>query len=201
MRLYDYHAAPNPRLVRIYLAEKGISIPTVQVDITKGEHQSAKFLKHNPMGRVPVLELDDSTYLSETVAICRYFEVLHPEPALFGSDAKNQAVVEMWRRRMEFDVALPAMMAMRHTHPMFAHEKQIEAYAELSRQRVEGTMQWLNEELGGREYIAGDTYTIADITALIGFDFGRIVDLRVPEHLPALWRWYQSVRSRPSSSS
>ena len=201
MKLYDYKPAPNPRLVRIFLAEKGIEVPTEQIDISKGENRSETFLAINPMGGLPVLELDDGTRIAETAAICRYFEELHPEPALMGQSPVQAAQVEMWRRRMELDVALPVMLCFRNTHEYFrGRYPQFQDYGEACGKQALKRLQWLDEELGGREFIAGDQYTIADITALIGIDFGRMVDIGVDD-LPNVQRWHQQVSARPSASA
>ena len=167
MKLYDTTIAPNPRRVRIYLAEKGIEVPTVQVDIGKRENQEPAFLAKNPMGGVPILELDDGTIIAESVAICRYFEELNPEPPLMGIDSTDRAVVEMWQRRMELEVALQVMMTFRNTHDYLKGRiVQVPEYGEVSRKHALTRFEWLDRELDDREFVAGDRYTIADITLL-----------------------------------
>ncbi len=201
MKLYDYEPAPNPRLVRIFLAEKGIEVPREQVDISKGENREDAFLAINPMGGLPVLELDDGTRIAETAAICRYFEALNPEPALMGRDALDCALVEMWRRRMELEVALPIMLCFRNTHEYFSGRyPQFRDYGEACGKQALKRLQWLDGEMASRDYIAGKDYTIADITALIGIDFGRMVDIRLQD-LPNLQRWHQRVSARPSAGA
>ncbi len=202
MKLYDTTIAPNPRRVRIYLAEKGIEVPTVQVDIGKRENQAPEFLAKNPMGGVPILELDDGTIIAESVAICRYFEELNPEPPLMGIDSTDRAVVEMWQRRMELEVALPVMMTFRNTHDYLKGRiVQVPEYGVVSRKHALSRFEWLDRELDDREFVAGDRYTIADITLLIGVDFGRASDIRISSEQKNLVRWYEEVSSRPSAKA
>ena len=200
MKLYDSKMAPNPRRVRIFLAEKGIEVPTVQVDLAKAENRGAEYLAKNPMGGVPVLELDDGTFVAETVAICRYFERTHPEPPLMGTGAQGEAVVEMWQRRMEFEVALPIMQVFRNTHEFFKGRiPQVAEYGEVCRAQALKRLEWLDRELAGRPFVAGDAYTIADITALCGIDFGRPTGIRIASEWKHLQRWHESVSARPSA--
>lgn len=202
MKLYDSSFAPNPRRVRIFLAEKGIEVPTVQVDIGKAENRRPEFLAKNPRGGIPVLELDDGAYLAESVAICRYFEEMQPEPALMGTDARDRAVVEMWNRRMELEVALPIMQSFRNTHDFFKGRiPQVPEYGAVCKDAATKNLEWLDEELASREFVAGDRYTIADITALVGVDFGRTTDIRVQPEQKNLQRWYDAVSSRPSAKA
>jgi glutathione S-transferase len=202
VKLYDSTMAPNPRRVRIFLAEKGVEVPTVQVDIAKAENRKPPFLERNPLGGVPVLELDDGTHLAESVAICRYFEETHPEPPLMGTDARDRAWVEMWQRRMELEVALPVMQCFRNTHAFFQGRiEQVPEYGEVCRRSAEKRLAWLDGQLADRAFVAGERYTIADITALVGIDFGRVVKIRIdPEH-KHLQRWYEAVSSRPSAKA
>jgi glutathione S-transferase len=202
MKLYDSVNAPSPRRVRIFLAEKGIEVPTVQVDIGDAENRRPEFLSKNPMGGVPVLELDDGTYLAESVAICRYFEEVQPEPALMGADARDRAIVEMWNRRMEFEIAFPVMQSFRNTHDFFKGRiPQVPEYGEVSKAWAMKRFEWLDAELASREFIAGDRYTIADITAQVGIDFGRVTDIRIQPEQKNLQRWYDAVSSRPSAKA
>ena len=151
MKIYDYKLAPNPRRVRVFLAEKGISVPFEEVDIFKGINRQPEFLKKNSLGGIPVLELDDGRYLAESVAICRYFELLHPEPALFGKGAFEQANVEMWNRRIELAVLVPVGMVWGHSHELTrARIKQIPEMGEQSRKVVEQRYQWLDREARGQ---------------------------------------------------
>jgi len=203
MKLHETATAPNCRRVRIFLAEKGIDVPTVHVDLGKAENRQEEFRKKNPMGRVPVLELDDGTFIAESVAICRYFEQQQPEPVLMGGDDPEQAAaIEMWQRRMEMEVALPIMQVFRNTHPYFAGRiEQFSDYGEAQRRHATKRLAWLDAELANREFIAGDEYTIADITALIGIDFGRVTGFKVTDETPNLKRWHQAVSSRPSAKA
>lgn len=200
MKLYDSKMAPNPRRVRVFLAEKGVEVPTVQVDIGKAENRQPAYLAKNPMGGVPILELDDGTVLSESVAICRYFEETHPDPPLMGTDAKDRAVVEMWQRRMELEVALPAMQCFRNTHDFFKGRiPQVPEYGEVMRELAGKRLAWLDEVLAEREFVAGERYTIADITALVGIDFGRVTGIRIQPDQKHLQRWHEAVSARPSA--
>ena len=203
MKLYQSTGAPNPRRVTIFLAEKGIEIEKIEVSIAKGEHRLPDFLEKNPLGRVPIIELDDGSFLAETVAICRYFEGLQPEPALFGSDNEDRAVIEMWNRRMEFEIFGNFGAWFRNTHDFFKGRiPQVPEYGEVSRDALFARMDWLDGELADREFIAGDRYTIADITAQCAFGFfGKILkSLPTPEQ-KNLSRWYDGVCARPSADA
>ena len=200
MKLYDSKAAPNPRRVRIFLAEKGVELPTVQVDLGKAENRAAPFLERNPFGGVPVLELDDGTHLAESVAICRYVERLHPAPPLLGTDAKDEALVEMWQRRMELDLFNQVTGSFRHTHDFFKGRiEQVLEYGAVCKRAAEKRLAWLDGELAGRPFVAGERYTIADITALCAIDFGRVTGIRIQPDQKHLQRWHEAVSSRPSA--
>ncbi len=202
MKLYDTTTAPNPRRVRIFLAEKGVEVPTVQVDIPGKENRRPPFNEKNPMQGVPMLELDNGTCISESVAICRYFEETHPDPPLMGVDAADKALVEMWNRRMEHHVALPCMNSFRHTHAFFADRiEQLPEFGALQKSEALRMMAWLDDELAEREFIAGDRFTIADITALCGIDFGRITKIGIADDQANLKRWHDAVSSRPSAAA
>jgi glutathione S-transferase len=188
--------------VRIFLAEKGIQVPYEEVDIGKAVNRSPEFRKKNPMGTVPVLELDDGTCIAESVAICRYFEELHPNPPLMGVDARDRAVVEMWQRRMEFELLLPTANSFRHRHEFFKGRiPQVPEFAEVSRKAAENGLAWLDQVLADRPFIAGERYTIADITALCSVDFGRVSKLRIQPEQKNLTRWYEAVSTRPSAKA
>ena len=200
MKLYDLKAGTNPRRVRIFLAEKGITVPTVQVDMMKGENKTAEYLAKNPMGTLPLLELDDGTYLAKSVAICRYFEELHPEPPLFGSTARERAVIEMWNRRMELELLVPITNAFVHLSPFWQGRcTQIAEAGHAARAHAEARMRWLDRELAGRPFIAGDHYTIADITAQCACLLGKNTGTPIPADLPHLTAWFQTVSKRPSA--
>ena len=201
MKLFDGGLAPNPRRVRIYLAEKSIEVPLVPIDMTALEHKSEKVSSRNPLQRLPVLELDDGTIISETIAICRYFEELHPEPPLMGIDALDKAIVEMWSRRMELHLLMPVAHAFRHLHPAMKEWEvpQVAEWGEANKPRVIETLNWLDGELADHEFIAGERYTIADITAMISIDFMKPARIKVPEDCENLLRWYKTVSLRPSA--
>jgi glutathione S-transferase len=202
MKIYNSATAPNPRRVRIFLAEKGIQVPYEEVDIVKAVNRTPEFRKKNPLGTVPVLELDDGTCISESVAICRYFEELHPNPPLMGVDARDRAIVEMWQRRMEFELLQSIANSFRHRHEFFKGRiAQVPEYAEVSRQNAEKSLAWLDEVLADRPFVAGERYTIADITALVAIDFGRVSKIRIQPEQKNLTRWYEAVSSRPSAKA
>jgi len=203
MKIYDSLGAPNPRRVRVFLAEKGITnVPFVQVNIATAENRKTEFLKINPMGGIPVLELDDGTHIAESVAICRYFENIKPEPPLMGVDAKDKAVVEMWNRRMEFEILAMTAASFRNTSDFFKGRiPQVKEYGEIAKSAALKRLEWLDTVLADREFIAGPRYTIADITALIGIDFGRTTAIKIQENQKNLARWHQAVSSRPSAKA
>ncbi|MDE2580562.1 MAG: glutathione S-transferase family protein [Rhodospirillales bacterium] len=200
MKLFDLKAGMNPRRVRIFLAEKGIDIPRVEVDMKAGENRKQDFLAINPMGTMPVLELDDGTHLAESISICRYFEELYPDPPLFGTSALERAHIDMWTRRMEFEIARPIVEAFTRTSPFWTGRRhQMPAAAELAREMANTTMSWLDGELSRRPFIAGDSYTIADIVAQCAFVLGKNTGTPIPSECWNLQRWYQDVTRRPSA--
>jgi glutathione S-transferase len=200
VKLYDSKAAPNPRRVRIFLAEKGVELERVPVDLAKAENRTAPFLARNPFGGVPVLELDDGTCISESVAICRYLERLYPAPPLLGTDPKDEALVEMWQRRMELDLFGSVTGSFRHTHDFFKGRiEQVPEYGAVCKRAAEKRLAWLDGELAGRPFVAGERYTIADVTALCAVDFGRVTGIRIQPDQKHLQRWYEAVSSRPSA--
>jgi glutathione S-transferase len=202
VKIYDSRNAPNPRRVRIFLAEKNIQVPYEEVDIGKRVNRDEEFRKKNPLGTVPVLELDDGTFISESVAICRYFEELHPQPPLFGADAKRRAVVEMWNRRMEFNILQPIADTFRQRHDFFKGRiRQLPEYAEVQRLNAEDGLAWLDRELGAHRFIAGDQFSIADITAVVAIDFGRVSRIAIKPDQTNLARWHTEVSARPSSTA
>ncbi len=202
MKLYDSKMAPNPRRVRIFLAEKGIEVPTVQVDIGKAENRQPPYLARNPLGGVPVLELDDGSHIAESVAICRYFEEIQPEPPLFGTDAVDRARVEMWQRRMELEVFLMTAQSFRNTHDFFKGRiPQVPEFGAVCKESALKRLAWLDGELANREFVAGERYTIADITALCGIDFGRVTGITIGPDQKNLARWHEAVSSRPSAKA
>ena len=202
MKLHDSAMAPNPRRVRIFLAEKGIEVPTVQVDLGKSENREPPFLALNPLGGVPILELDDGSVISESVAICRYFEETQPEPALLGSDAQDRANVEMWQRRAELVLFNNVTGCFRNTHDFFKGRiPQVAEYGAVCKEGAISSLGFFDDRLSNSEFLSGDAYTIADITALVALDFGRISEIRIgPEH-KHLTRWYETVSNRPSANA
>jgi glutathione S-transferase len=203
MKLIQSKVAPNPRRVRIFLAEKGIEIPYEDVDLLKKEHKQSNFSRYNPMKQVPVLVFDDGSALSESVAICRYFERLRPEPCLFGKGALEEARVEMWQRRVELSLFYTVAQVFRHLHPAMKDLEvpQLPQWAEANRPRVYEMLSLLNEELAERPFIAGDTYSIADITALVAIDFMKPARIAQPVELTHLLRWHDAVSARPSATA
>jgi glutathione S-transferase len=202
MLLYDSKVAPNPRRVRIFLAEKGIEVPTRQVDIGTAESRQPRFLAKNPLGALPVLELDDGTCIAESVAICRYFEEVQPSPPLMGTDARDRAIVEMWSRRTELELWRYVTGCFQNTHAFFAGRiEQVPAWGELCRKTARERLAWLDGELAERPFVAGPRYTIADITLLCAIDFGRVVEIRIAPEQKHLARWHEAVSSRPSAKA
>ncbi len=203
MKLYDSGRAPNPRRTRIFLAEKGINLPSEQVDIMKMEHKRPEYTAINPLQRMPALVLDDGTVITESIAICRYFEALRPEPQLFGADAKEIALVEMWNRRCEINFMFSVQAVFRHLHPSMRELEvpQLPEWAEANKPRVVWFLELLDRELGSREFIAGDRYSVADITALVTVDFMKPARLAVPEGCNNVKRWHAAVSARPSASA
>ncbi len=201
MKLYSGGIAPNPRRVSIFLAEKGVEIETVQFDIARLEHKGEALTKINPRQRLPVLELDDGTILCESVAICRYIEELYPEPNLMGRDAIERAVVEMWQRQIELEFFLPVANAFRHLHPMAKalEPVQIREWGELNQKRAVAAMRGLDHDLAGRQFIAGDRFSIADITAIAAYQFLKPGRIDEPEDIPHLKRWFEDMMARPST--
>lgn len=204
MKLYTSHRAPNPRRVRWVMAEKGIEdVEIVEVDILAGEHKTPEYQSRVGVPHLPALTLDDGATLSESIAIGRYLESLYPEPNLFGHDAREQAVVEMWTRRAEFYLANPIMLSVRHSHPALAalEATQLPQVAEYNRAAAERFMKTLDRHLAEREFMALDRFTIADIIAVVGLDFARLVRYRPPEEFVHLGRWLETCRARPAAKA
>ncbi|MBY0613164.1 MAG: glutathione S-transferase family protein [Beijerinckiaceae bacterium] len=200
MKLYDGGRAPNPRRVRIFLAEKGLSVPIVPVDIGNLEHKGPAYTQINPYQLVPALELDDGSVIGESVAICRYFEELHPEPPLFGTGAKGKAEVEMWNRRVEFSLYQSVQAVFRHLHPAMAEMQvpQIPAWGDANKARVIEMLESFDVVLGQRPFLSESGFSIADISAGITVDFMKPARLLVPEALTNVHRWHAALRARPS---
>jgi glutathione S-transferase len=203
MKLYDSGRAPNPRRVRVFLAEKGITVPTEQVDLGAMQQKSAAFTAVNPVQRVPVLVLDDGTIIAESIAICRYFEALNPDPPLFGADAKEIAKIEMWNRRLELHLLFPVSHVFRNTHPAMKEMEvpQVPAWAEANKPRIAEFLGIFDRELADRRFAAGECYTVADITGLVAIDFLKPARLAVPEACVNVRRWHADVAARPSAGA
>jgi glutathione S-transferase len=203
MRLYNSPLAPSPRRVRIFLAEKGLSVPTVDVDLARLEQKSENFSALNPFERIPVLTLDDGVAICESIAICRYFEELHPDPPLFGVGALDRAMVEMWQRRLELGLFLHIANAFRHAHPHMARMEapQIAELAESSKPKALEAMARIDRELANREFAAGDRFSVADITGLVALDFAKSARIAIPPELVHLNRWHEALKKRPSAAA
>lgn len=194
--------APNPRRVRIFAAEKGIALPTRDLSIPDREHKSEEFLALNPRGQTPALQLDDGTVIAESVAICRYLEVMHPEPPLFGRDPREQALVEMWSRRVEMILMPPVGAVWVHTHPFTARLPGRNAeWGEANRPRADEAMRFFDTALQGREFIATDEYTVADILLLTTVDFAGFIGIAMSGDLTSLRAWHARVSARPSAAA
>lgn len=202
MKLYDTPMAPNARRVRMFLAEKGIQVECIDIDLQKGDNLTAEFRDKNPFAKVPVLELDDGTVISESVAICRYFEEIQPEPALFGHSAIERANIEMWQRRAEFGFLLPTGMTFQHCTGFFKDRMTPNKdWGEDCKKSAYGYLKLINQHLADSVYLAGDSFSIADITMLTSLDFGRVVDIRLNEKHEHIQRWYKLVSERPSAKA
>ncbi|MBS0363048.1 MAG: glutathione S-transferase family protein [Proteobacteria bacterium] len=201
MKLYGApYPAPNPRRVRIFLAEKGIDLPETPVDMMQREHKSPEHKARNSMGQVPTLELDDGSHISETVAICRYFDETQPDPPMFGTTPKAKALVDMWVRRVEFTVMTPVGMYWRHAHPRTAALlTQYKDFGESNAETYKGAQRWLDRELDGREWLAGDSYSMADICLLTTVDFAKWIGLPMEAEHANLAAWHARASARPSA--
>ncbi|MDT8427308.1 MAG: glutathione S-transferase family protein [Pseudomonadales bacterium] len=202
MKLYTYTNAPNPRRVSLFLAEKGLEIPVVEVNLRIMEHKKPDFLVKNPRAKVPVLELDDGSFISETLAICRYLEALHPEPSLFGDTPKKIGEIEMNNRILEFDFYQPLGVAWRNgpvVKKVYGEMKQIPEAREQAEEQVKAFYERFDAMLKEREYVAGDYFSMADIIALTTIDFATtLVELKPDAGLKHLWAWYERVNQRPA---
>ncbi len=203
MKLYtENYPAPNPRKVHIYLAEKGLSVDRVHTRMAERQHKAPDFMQKNSLGQVPVLETDDGKFISESIAICRYFEALHPAPPMFGRDPFDAAMVEMWIRRAEFRLWNPMGQVWINADPRTAvvNPNQFKDYGEHSKKILAGAMKWIDRELGdGREFLAGKQFTMADIVLLCGLDFAKFIHQDIPEEAQNLRAWHARVSARPSA--
>ncbi|MEP0354233.1 glutathione S-transferase [Paraglaciecola sp.] len=202
MKIYDAKTAPSPRRVRIFLAEKAIPMEYVQVDLQKGENLSTEMLTKNPVGKIPILELDDGACISEGASICRYFEEIQPEPSLMGATALEKAQIDMWHRQVELYFFGQVGMCFQHSTGYFKDRMTpVKEYGEVAGKNATGFLNVLERRLAESEYIAGDYYSIADITALCALDFARVVNIQLTEKHPNLKRWYDLVSNRPSAKA
>jgi glutathione S-transferase len=203
MLLYHDTRAPNPRRVRIFLAEKGVAYDTIEVSIAAMQHQSPEFRKKSPLALLPVLELADGKVLRESMAISRFLEEQFPEPNLLGADAWERAQIEQWNRHAELELLIPIAQVFRHTHAFWnGRIKQSAEYGEIMREQVTSRFDWFDSELAQRPYLAGDRFTVADITALCAIDFGKVAQIRIdPAAHPHLASWHQRVSERPSAKA
>ena len=202
MKLYNHSQAPNPRRVRIFAAEKGIELVLEEIDILAGQSRTPEFLAKNSSGGVPLLELDDGSYLSESVAICRYLEGLHPEPNLLGRDLREQAEIERWNRRMEIELLAAIGRTFQNTSPIFQGRfKQFPEYGEAQRAVAYQRLERMDHELNGHQFVACNRFTIADITAMIAIDFGRVSKIAIQPDQKNLARWHAEVSARPSAKA
>ncbi len=203
MILYgERNPAPNPRRVRIFIAEKGIDLPETRLALPKREHKSEDHLKRNSLGQVPTLELDDGRTISESVSICRYLEALNPAPPLFGRDAFEAATIDQWIRRIEFRLMQPVGMVWIHADPRTAPLlRQFNEFGESNRAIYASACRWLDRDMAGRAFIAGDAYSMADIVALTTIDFASFVHMPLTEETPNLLAWHARVSARPSASA
>ncbi|MBI1686071.1 glutathione S-transferase family protein [Caulobacter hibisci] len=203
MKLYDSRRAPNPRRVRWFMAEKGIEdVEIVEIDIFAGQHRAPDYLAKAGLPNVPALEIDETTTITESVAICRYLESAYPEPNLFGADPREVAVIEMWARRAEMLVATPLMLTVRHSHPALAAiETQVPEVAANNRAAAEKGIRVLDRRLAESPFIAGDRVTIADILAVTGIDFARMARFRPDPELAHVKRWLEAMMARPAAKA
>ncbi|MGE0398008.1 MAG: glutathione S-transferase family protein [Kofleriaceae bacterium] len=203
MLLYHDPRAPNPRRVRVFLAEKGVAYDTIEVLIANAAHQTAEFRQKNPIALLPVLELSDGRVLRESMAICRYIEELHPEPNLFGADPWERAQVEMWNRHAELELLWPIQQVFRNTNKFWEGRiKQAPDFGQIMREVIDERFTWFDSELGRRPYLVGERFTVADITALCAIDFGKPSQIRIDaaKH-PNLAAWHARVSERPSTKA
>jgi glutathione S-transferase len=203
MLLYHDPRAPNPRRVRIFLAEKGVAYDTIEVSIAAAAHQTIEFRKKNPIALLPVLELADGKVLRESMAISRYIEELYPEPNLIGADAWERAQIEQWNRHAELELLWPIAQVFRNTHAFWQGRiKQAPEFGAIMREHVAARFEWLDRELGTRSWFAGERFTVADITALCAIDFGKVSEIRIDAAThPNLAAWHARVSARPSAKA
>jgi len=202
MKLYETKVAPNARRVRMFLAEKNVNLESIEIDLKGGGNLTKEFKSKNPFAKVPVLELDDGTIISESVAICRYFEELYPTPCLFGETALQKAQIEMWQRRAELGFLLPVGMAFQHCSGFFKDRMTPnQAWGEDCIEKAHDYLKLLENHLASNTYLAGDNFSIADITMLTTLDFAKVIDIRLSIEYENLSRWYDLVAGRESAQA
>jgi glutathione S-transferase len=202
MKLYDFVGAPNPKKVRVYLAEKGIKVPTEQVSIVTAQNRTPEFLKKNPLGGLPVLELDDGSFLPESLAIIEYFEELHPTPPMIGTTPLERARVRALERVAELGVLNSVATIFQNTHPFMAGRfKQVPEAAENARTRLAVNLKVMNDAIGGRPFVAGERPTIADCTLLAALEFGEFAGVPLDPAFANVGRWYVAFKARPSTQA
>ncbi len=202
MQLYSSQLGSNPKRVRMFLAEKDVQLPTTDLDFMKDEHRAPDFLAINSLGKAPALIMDDGTVITESVAICRFVEEFHPEPPLFGTDAKSRALIEMWIRRAELELVRPCSDVVQHTAEFFADKVDQNAEFAASQRELAGKkFAWLDGEIGGRDFLAGNAFSMADIVAISACDLARMMKIDIPEDLENVHAWIGRVTSRPSYSA
>ena len=203
MLLYHDPRAPNPRRVRIFLAEKSVAYDTIEVLIATDQHLSVDYRRKHPLSLLPVLELEDGRIIRESMAICRYIEEIHPEPNLFGADAWERSQVEQWNRHAELELLIPIQNIFRNTNAFWhGRIKQAPEFAAIMTELVGARLDWLEKELTQRSYMAGDRFTVADITALCAIDFGKVAKVRLqPDKHPHLIAWHERCAARPSTKA
>ncbi len=202
MKIIETRTAPNPRRVRMFLAEKGLEVPFEEVDLMAGDLRTPEFTRINPLQRVPVLILDDGTAIAETVAICRYFEEIQPEPALMGRSAREKALIEMWNRRVELGLFQSVAHVFRHLNPKMAHleQPQVAAWGQANRPKVLENLAILDRQLADRPFVAGPGFSIADITAFVAVAFMKPARLDLPGEFRNVARWFREMAERPSAA-
>ena len=203
MRLHQSPFAPNARRVRMFLAEKGIEMEQVFVDLARLDQKTEAYSALNPFQLIPALELDDGDVITESIAICRYLEELHPEPSLFGTSPRERAEIEMWQRLAELQLMLSIAQVFRHTHPAMKEMEnpQVPQWAEVNRGKALTAMRRFDAVLASRRFLAGERFSVADITGLVAMDFTKPARLAVPEDLTNLKRWRDEVSARPSAKA
>ncbi len=198
MKLHE-SPSPNARRVTVFMAEKGIECEKVSVDIRGGENIQSEYLRKNPAGRVPVLELDDGSFISESMAICRYLEAIQPEPNLFGVSAIEIANVEMWQRRVELNLFSEIAGAFRNITGFFKdRETCVEEWGRVCAEKAPKALSMFDDQLSINEYLAGERFTVADITLAITLDFAEMVKVAPLPTLDNISRWREGVVARTS---